>query len=270
MRFSRIAVARAAVAATRRFEYVTTKISAGSEVKGVYCSGDALPLGPFGAEDKATLLLVDPAFLSGGELDAIRIELSDFDSLWAQHYSSYNKRKSWEAFALRGFSDEPGFIIKPAEMSKKWKEENAALMSERPRMTKAAEHFPATLAACAQLAGPEQCDRIRFMRLRAKGGELARHADITDREAGTADGMISRFHIPIVTSPAVRFSGWTERGERLDTQWPEGALCYLDQRKPHTVTNSDPELARVHLVIDAVSNGNIRELLGAAQQQLAA
>jgi hypothetical protein len=101
------------------------------------------------------------------------------------------------------------------------------------------------------------------MRLRAKGGELARHADITDREAGTADGMIARFHIPIVTSPAVRFSAWTERGERIDTQWPEGALCYLDQRKPHTVTNSDPELARVHLVIDAISNADIRARLAA-------
>ena len=104
------------------------------------------------------------------------------------------------------------------------------------------------------------------MRLRAKGGELARHADITDREAGTADGMISRFHIPIVTSPAVRFSGWTVRGERIDAAWPEGALCCLDQRKPHTVTNSDPELARVHLVIDAISNATIRSVLASAQR----
>jgi hypothetical protein len=215
---------------------------------------------------QATLLIVEPNFLSTAEHDAIRKELAAFDSLWAQHYSSYNKRKSWEAFALRGFDDDPAFIIKPAEMAKSWKEENAARLTARPHMTRAAEHFPATLAATARLAPADRCDRIRFMRLRAKGGELSRHADITDREAGTADGMICRFHIPITTSPAVRFSGWTARGQRIDTAFPERALAYLDQRKPHMVTNSDPALARVHLVVDCAGSAPLRERLEAAMR----
>jgi hypothetical protein len=255
-------VARLALGVAGGFNYVTTKVFAGSEIKGVYFTGEP-PLAPFDAADVATLEVLDRDFLSEDEHAAIKAEVAAFDNLWAQHYSSYNKRKSWEAFALRGFDDEPGFIIKPAEMSKAWKEENERRLADRPRMTQAAPHFPATLAACAKLAPAEGCDRIRFMRLRSKGGELSRHADITDREAGTADGFISRFHIPIATSEAVRFSGWTARGERIDTTWPERGLCYLDQRKPHMVTNSDPALNRVHLVIDAISSAALRARIAA-------
>ena len=117
-------------------------------------------------------------------------------------------------------------------------------MSERPRMTKAAEHFPATLAACAQLAEPEGCDRIRFMRLRAKGGELARHADITDREAGTADGMIARFHIPIVTSPAVRFRAGMSAASALTRNGRKARSAISTSASRTPLTNSDPALAR--------------------------
>lgn len=253
-------IARVALAEAGGFNYVTTKISAGSEIKGVYFTGPP-PLPAFEAADQATLLTLDPEFLTAAEHEAIRVELQAFDRFWAQHYSSYNKRKSWEAFALRGFDDDPAFIIKPAEMAKAWKDENAGRLADRPRMTSAAEHFPATLRACARLVKVEACDRIRFMRLRARNGELARHADITDREAGTADGKIVRLHVPILTSSAVRFYGWTARGERIETSFPERALAYLDQRKPHRVTNSDPALNRVHLVIDCIASGHLRWLI---------
>src|SRR5262245_28634265 len=182
------------------FGYVTTKIAAGSEIKGVYARRpQAMVLAP---ADRATLEILDRDFLTVAEHTAIKDELARFADYWAQHYSNYNKRKSWQAFALRGYDDDPAFIIKPAEMAKAWKAENARRLADRPRMTKASEHFPATLSACARIAQPMGCDRIRFMRLSAKGGELGRHADITDRDAGTADGMIMRLHIPITTSPA--------------------------------------------------------------------
>ena len=254
---------RIAKAAAERagFAYVTTKIMAGSEVKGIYVRGAAPPLAPLNAAEQATLMVCDREFLSADELTAIRAEVAKFESMWAQHYSTYNKRQSWTAFALRGFDDDAGFVIKPAEMSRAWKEENAARMSDRPRMTQVAEHFPVTLAACARIAPAEQCDRIRFMRLRAKDGELARHADIVEREAGTADGMLCRMHIPIITSEAARFSGWNARGERIDMAMPEGALCYLDQRKPHACKNSDPTFDRVHLVLDAHADAALRRHL---------
>lgn len=245
------------------FGYAASKIMAGSEIKGMYCTA-APPLPPLSAEDKATLLVLDPGFLSAETHTAIRAELTAFASYWAQHYSGYNKRKSWEAFALQGYDPDPGFIIKPAEMAKAWKDENPDKLAARPQRTGAADHFPATLKAIAGLGSLKEFDRVRFMRLRAKGGELSRHADITDRDAGTADGMICRLHIPISTSPAVRFYGWTERGQRLETGFPERALCYLDQRKPHAVTNSDPALDRVHLVVDCIASAALRARLAAA------
>jgi hypothetical protein len=254
--------ARAAVAAVGGFSYVTSKVAAGGEIKGVYFSGQS-PLPALSLANQATLAIIDGDFLRTHELAAIRGELGDFDNLWAQHYSSYNKRKSWEAFALRGYADDPGFIIKPAEMSKGWKEENPGRLHAWPRMTKAAEHFGATLDVInRRLAPVDECDRIRFMRLRAKGGELSRHADITDREAGTADGMICRMHVPIVTNEAVKFMSWNARGEKLTVSPPAGCLMYLDQRKPHAVTNGDPSLNRVHLVIDCVADAKLREMIG--------
>jgi hypothetical protein len=98
------------------------------------------------------------------------------------------------------------------------------------------------------------------MRLRAGGGELTRHADITDRQAGVRDGRIIRLHIPIVTNPQVLFSAWTARGERLDVRFPVGALCYLDQRKPHTAINPG-STDRIHLVVDAFAHEELRALI---------
>ena len=43
------------------------------------------------------------------------------DYEFTNHYSNYNKDKSWSAISLRGYSPEWSFITKPAEMSKKWK-----------------------------------------------------------------------------------------------------------------------------------------------------
>lgn len=253
--------ARAAAAAAG-FSYVATKISAGSEIKGLYCLGIEPPVPPLGAAERAALLVLKPEFLSKPEAAAIRAEVAAYESAFAQHYSDYNKRKSWTAFALRGYQDDPGFIIKPAEMSKSWKEEHPELMKAKPRWTSVADAFPATRKAIGRLG--VEFDRVRFMRLRAKDGELSRHADITDRSAGVADGMLARLHVPISTSDAVTFYGWGDRGERLAYQFKERSLFYLDQRKPHAVTNTDPALDRVHLVMDCVSGPKLRKLIEAA------
>lgn len=234
----------------------TTKISAGSEIKGVY-SAQALGMEALQPCDLATLTVLKRGFLSPAEHMAITQELAGAD--FAQHYSDYNKRKSWTAFAIHGYSDDPSFIIKPAEMSRSWKEANEELMKEPVRWTKAAKHFPITRSVAASLGA--KLDRVRFMRLRSKDGELSRHADITDREAGTANGFVTRLHIPIRTSSAVTFFGWNARGEKMQTSFPERALCYLDQRKPHAVKNTDPSLDRIHLVVDCFADAKVRELI---------
>lgn len=235
--------------------YGATKISAGSEIKGVYSGAAVAPALP--VEELASLEVLTPNYVSKDHHAMILKELAVADSMFAQHYSDYNKRKSWTSFALRGYSDDPTFIIKPGEMSKAWKEDNAALLAEKPRATTIVKNFPATMKIVDGLQ--LKLDRVRFMRLRSKDGELSRHADITDREAGTRDGFITRLHIPIVTSEAVTFYSWNARGLRREISLPERALCYLDQRKPHAVKNTDPKLDRIHLVIDCFADENLRK-----------
>lgn len=243
------------------FGWQFSAIMAGSEIKGMYRHGRPAP--ELDDAEAATLRMIAPEFISEAELAAIEAELSAFEAAgmpWAQHYSGYNKRHSWTAFALRGYdASDPGFIIKPAEMSKKWKADNPERLDAEAGWTIAAEHFPATLEALAPMPG--RLDRVRFMRLAHGDGELSRHADITDREAGVADGKLARLHIPIRTSPAVTFFAWDHRGRKIEAKFPARSAFYLDQRKPHRVTNSDPELDRVHLVLDIRCDEPLRRLI---------
>jgi hypothetical protein len=237
-----------------------TKVMAGSEIKMVYCRHVSPP--PFlPAAEYETLRICRQKFLSVVEQRAIADEVAGFGrTLWQQHYSSYNKRESWTAFALRGYvKEDPGFIIKPAEMSKAWKDEHPALLKQRCVDVSVRSAFPATNHALRRI--PAEFERVRFMRLAPKDGELSRHADITDRWAGTRDGYIMRLHIPIVTNPAVRFSAWNVLGDRIDLNFPPRSLCYLDVRKPHTVVNAG-ETERIHLVVDAIANPNLRRWFG--------
>ena len=243
------------------YVWQTSKISAGSEIKGIY-SSENLGLAPLETYDRATLTILKHNFLSAEEHATI-LEEMEFAN-FAQHYSDYNKRHSWTAFAIRGYQNDPTFIIKPAEMSKGWKEENAALLANEVRWTSAAKRFPTTRKVAERLGA--SLDRVRFMRLRSKDGELARHADITDREAGTADGFVTRLHIPIRTSKAVTFYGWDCRGQRLTVNAPERCLLYLDQRKPHAVKNTDPTLDRIHLVVDCFADLAVRRLISRAME----
>ena len=45
------------------------------------------------------------------------------DIEYTNHYSNYNKAKSW-CYIIRGYKNDYRFITKPVEMNKKWKEEN--------------------------------------------------------------------------------------------------------------------------------------------------
>ena len=243
-------------------KWYATKISAGSEIKGVYSlrGGEELP-----PEEAATLEEMQRPYLTSSEMDGIRGGLAEHEAhLWAQHYSSYNKRQSWTAFALRGYDEnDPSFIIKPAEMSKAWRAENSMYKNATSQWTGAARLFPKAVEIARRFVSDDsQIDRLRFMRLSAQKGELARHADITDREAGVQDGRIARLHIPIHSSDKVTLYGWTHRGEIIERKFKEGGLYYLDQRKPHRVINEGGQ-ERVHLVLDVRSSEKVRELLRA-------
>lgn len=248
------------------FQYCMTRISAASDLIGIYVLGNTagrLPPAMERADEPGAKVLLYQ-FLSVRERDAIigeAVAYAESHQIWAQHYSTYNKRHSWTAFAICGYAkDDPLFIIKPDEMSRKWKVENPSRMSASCGPTTAASAFPSVYAVLKKLPSHD-FQRVRLMRL-SPGGELTRHSDITDPEAGTADGKICRLHIPLTTSPQCLFRSWNVAGAERRIHFAERALCYLDTRKPHAVINPAKE-ERIHLVIDAFANSELRAALAA-------
>lgn len=251
------------------FGLVLTKVMASSDLKGLWYRGpsrDRLP--PKLAEaDKPALAVLAEDWLAEQEIETVLAELDSYagcleGEAWAQHYSTYNKRQSWTAFALHGYDrGDPGFIIKPAEMSRKWKAEHPDRLKAKCGITIAGTHFPETLRMIDRLPGRPQ--RVRLMRLASGNGELSRHADITDPEAGTADTATARIHIPLQSPPECQFLGWNTRGKRIERRFPPGALCYLDTRKPHSVVNPGG-FDRIHLVVDLHSGPELRRMIEAA------
>lgn len=250
------------------FERQITKVMASSDLKGLWLWGDragrtARPERP---EDRPAIKTLVPDFIGDNMIGAILDDLAAYEAHigaepWAQHYSSYNKRQSWTAFALRGYiPEDPSFIIKPAEMSKKWKAEHPELTHAKCDDTIARDHFPSVDHVLDRLPG--QAQRLRLMRLAGGGGELSRHADITDPEAGTADNCTARLHIPLKTPEACRFIGWDIDGNRAEQHLGVGSLAYLDTRKPHSVINPADQ-DRVHLVIDCLSTRELRAMIAA-------
>jgi len=233
---------------SKGFTYITTKISASSDLKGIY-QKDAGVNYKLASGESLHMEQLSANFLSEQELTAIRKELANYTS-WADHYSTYNKRQSWSAFTLRGYDrEDPNFIMKPQEMSKKWKEENHERLNAKSEWTLISQRFPSTVKLVQERFHNSKPDRIRFMRLTKGNGELSRHADITDKEAGIQAGRVVRLHIPIYTNPKVIFQSWSHKGQKQVANMEVGSLWYLDVRKPHTAVNNGDE-DRIHLVMD--------------------
>lgn len=238
---------------------VAVKIPASSELIGIYATapGDSIGAGrPIEERDTWGLRRLDLEVDRGQH--AAAVEALERVPTYAQHYSSYNKGRAWAALTLRGYSDDAAVIVKPAEMSKKWKAEHPEMLHEPVRDTELRRRLPELERLISRIPGPHQ--RIRLMRLEPGGGELTRHADITDPEAGTAPGKVLRIHLPLITNPDVRFSSWTLEGERYERNMAEREAWYLDTRKPHTAINGG-ESPRIHLVIDAFSSPELLTLL---------
>jgi len=238
-----------------------TKVLASSEVRGLYAAPPALPGSPLPAAEAASLVRLPGLALSVDEQEAVASELVHYlaaGGAWAQHYAVYNRRHSWTAFGLRGFDPDPAQIEKPAEMSKAWKTANPEKLHAPCVWTAAAEAFPRTRAAVERLL-PAPLERVRFMRL-APGGELTRQADITDRQAGVEAWQLARLHIAVRSPPGCVFMQWDARGVVLTAHLAEGAVYYLDRRKPHAVRNL-ATTERVHLVVDVLGGPWLQGLL---------
>lgn len=236
---------------------VGAKVPAGSEVVGMWAApGNAAGRPPTALEELNAVLVADydPSALEPG-LAALRSLVAD----WPQHYSSYNKRRSWTAVSLRGFSDDGAFVEKPAEMSKGWKREHPGWEEMGVTDTAYRALFEPAITKLLQRLGINSAERVRLMQLAPGDGELTRHADITDRDAGFSPGRLARLHVPIETNPGVQFQVWSLRsglGEQF--HMPAGSVWALDHSKPHAAVNEGDSF-RVHLVIDAPVEGVLAE-----------
>ena len=184
-----------------------------------------------------------------------RLEIMNYE--FTNHYSNYNKGNSWSAISLRGYTPEWSFITKPAEMSKKWKEENKDV-EFKLQDTELRKMFPEVEDLLKLLPGKPH--RIRFMNLAPGGGELERHTDQVDPDSGVNDGKLMRFHFPIVTNNDVIFNQWDWDARLVEKHMQVGECWYIDVRKPHRAINSGTEM-RTHLVVDIEANDEVRALI---------
>jgi hypothetical protein len=186
---------------------------------------------------------------------AQRLNIMNYE--FTNHYSNYNKDKSWSAISLRGYSPEWSFITKPAEMSKKWKKENED-KEFKLQDTELRKIFPEVEDILRWLPGKPH--RIRFMNLSPGGGELQRHTDQVDPDAGVNDYKLMRFHFPIVTNDDVIFNQWDWNAKVVEEHMKVGECWYIDVRKPHRAINGGTDM-RTHLVIDVEANDEVRALI---------
>lgn len=235
---------------------VGSKVMAASEIVGVFARDPAVVYPQDPHEDitlQKTRLTVKPQTIASAVA-----EIADSGVAFSQHYSGYNRGASWSALALRGFGGRADFIIKPEEMSRKWKAEHPDEMGWECGETLLWDALP-TVVRIAD-AVPGEKERVRLMRLAPGGGELLRHADVTDPDAGIAEGRLLRIHVPLVTNPQVEFTQWLLSGEKKTVHMAAGEVWYLDTRKPHTAVNNG-STERIHLVLDVKSNAKLRSLL---------
>ena len=189
------------------------------------------------------------------DIIAQRLEVMDYE--FTNHYSNYNKDKSWSAISLRGYTPDWAFITKPAEMGKKWRWDNRDT-EFKLQDTDIRKMFPEVEDILKWLPGKPH--RIRFMNLAPGGGELQRHTDQVDPDAGVTDYKLMRFHFPIVTNKDVIFNQWDWNGELVEAYMKVGECWYLDVRKPHRAINGGTEM-RTHLVVDVEANDGVRALI---------
>lgn len=172
---------------------------------------------------------------------------------FTNHFSNYNPKNAWGALSLCGYSSDPTFISKPGVMDGKNQVEDNKVMILQD--TELAELFPEALAVARQYAGSGYLMRLRLMKLMPGGGELTRHTDLVEKDAGTANGKIMRLHFPIITNDKVDFSVWNVEGKKVTVNMKIGEVWYLDLRKPHTVANNG-DTVRIHLVADIQCSSN--------------
>lgn len=242
------------------FRYVGYKVTSFSEVHAVYFRDAFLSFGPRTHPTVPPAELVSMAKIADiGFADPEHTinTLRKMCPVFTNHYSNYNQQDAWSAIALRGYSSNAAFITKPEEMNAKWteahKDEVFALQD-----TKVYQYFPEVRELLSFLDG--DIHRVRFMRLAPGGGELQRHTDQVDPDAGNSLGKLARLHFPLKTNDKVLFSTWNADDKKEDYHYGFGECWLIDTRKPHMAVNNGPE-ERIHLVVDTIVTPKLERMI---------
>jgi hypothetical protein len=247
-------------------QHLFHRVSAASEVQTCWGRSE-YPAIDYRPHDLATAVRVGQNLI-GGTTRTLMMEDVALVSSWDDDFPYYSDG-SWSAVSLRGFYPDPRKGVKPSEMPKSWKEKHPTDLLLRCDWTSLAAKTPVVQAAVEHLAkthGFAKLERVRLLKMAGrggKGGKLGRHTDITDKAAGLADGQIARFHLPLITDPAIRMTIWDLDGHATAHHLPAWTLWYLDARKPHAVANPTG-VDRIHLVIDVVADATVRKLISDA------
>jgi hypothetical protein len=242
------------------FEYVGYKVTSFSEILSVYFRNAFMNFGPRRHPKVSLAEFVGMARIgtfnpikAGMILETIRCLSPSF----INHYSNYNKKNAWSALSLRGYTSDPSFITKPIEMNDKWKEEHRNEHFEL-QDTPLYDSFPEVKELLSFLDG--DIHRVRFMKLAPGGGELQRHTDQVDPDAGNGIGALARLHFPLSTNPKVVFTTWNENDQPEYHHFSKGECWVLDTRKPHMAVNGG-ESERIHLVVDTIVTPKLEKLI---------
>lgn len=241
-------------------ERQATAISTASEI--ITCWGRRGSARPYSRADAATVVATTlelPERLRAPVLSAIEAEVG-----WSDDFPYYSDG-TWGSVNLAGYQpDDETWGIKPSEMPRSWQAEHPEALDYRVGWTAAAERHRVLSEWVQGVGWWHQTERVRLLRMAGRdgrGGKLGRHCDIGDRAAGTRDGQVVRFHVPLVSHPAVKMHVWELDGIARDVHLQPWRCYYLDARKPHAVTNPTA-IDRVHLVVDVIADEAVRLHLG--------
>jgi hypothetical protein len=159
---------------------------------------------------------------------------------WTRHFVRDNYEGDWSAIPLRAAAGE----THPVRMIGQHRFELDFV--DTPYLGRA----PTIAAVLAQFRCPLKS--VRLMRL-TPGSAIREHVD---PDIDAAQGW-ARLHVPILTGSEVVF---LLAGRRVEMA--PGSVWYLRLAEPHAATNGGAE-PRIHLVIDAVVNDWLLEMLRA-------
>jgi len=233
---------------------VGPKITTFGEMYMIYYRGKPRPFSKFDIAELQSICKVKD--IDTSLIDKIADKLNQLPQ-FTNHYSNYNKGKSWSALSLRGYTSDPSFITKPIEMNDKWKEEHKEIDFEL-QDTPLYEKFPEVRELLKQFGS--SVHRVRFMRLKPGGGELQRHTDQVDPDSGGSIGKLARLHFPIKTNDKVVFNVWGTDGIERIVHMKKGECWFLDTRKPHRAINDGDE-ERIHLVVDIITEETLHDAI---------